>query len=473
MLIRLVFVIEDRGLQQELVENFSRSDVQIECFGQEKNPLQKVVQSCGDVIVISDSLIPRPLESGIAVLNTLPENPTTVILNDFDSAKKHAQLMAAGADVVLFSKLPPNILIEAIDATLDSRRQLAQLDRYERRGMIQPKLSDFVSKSEVMQMFINDVHQVAPSDAVLLILGETGVGKEHLAKAIHAESSRSSGPFIALNTAALPEQLLESELFGHERGSFTGATRSHRGAFEQAHDGTIFLDEIGEMPLHLQTKLLRVLQDYEIRPVGADKPIWVDVRVIAATNRDLEEEISQGNFRRDLYYRLSVMPLTIPPLRDRRDDIPDLTRRFMNYYKYRIGRDISQISNKAMQSLYNYDWPGNVRELMNVIERAMLIAKTDTITLRDLPSVFHKGTFQDMNMSNGEKYDIHAWRKKTLPEVSKEIMEEVEFLYLKMILTETRGKIAQAAEIAGINPRGLYNKMKRLGLKKEDFKDAN
>ena len=470
MLLRLVFILKDKKLELELEKSFSSSDVQVECFGHEKNPLQKVVQSCGDVIVISESLLPRPVESGIAMLNTLPETPTTVILHDYDSAKEHAQLMAAGADVVLFSKIPRDILVEAIDATLESRHQLVLQDRYEQRGRTQPKLSDFESTSSIMQMFINDVRQVAPSDSVLLILGETGVGKEHLAKAIHAESSRASGPFVALNTAALPEQLLESELFGHERGSFTGATRSRRGAFEQSHGGTIFLDEIGEMPLHLQTKLLRVLQDYEVRPVGGDKPIWVDVRVIAATNRDLEEEILRGNFRKDLFYRLSVMTLTIPPLRDRREEIPALTRRFLNYFRYKIGRDITRISDEALQALYNYEWPGNVRELMNVIERAMLICKTDTISLPDLPGVFHKGASLEEQIRLDGKEALLAWKGKTLPQVQAEVMDQVELLYLQMILTECRGRISRAASLAGINSRSLYNKMQKLGLKKEDFK---
>ncbi|MDW7774182.1 MAG: sigma-54 dependent transcriptional regulator [Desulfobulbaceae bacterium] len=472
MLVRLVFALREMELQRELEERFSpRTDVQVGCYGQTKNPLQKVVQSCGDVIVIGDSLLPRPVESAIAMLNNLPENPTTVVLHDYDSAKEHAQLMAAGADVVLYSKIPPDILVEAIDATLESRRQLVLLDRYERRGIIQPKLNDFVSNSEVMRMFINDVQLVAPSDSVLLIMGETGVGKEHLAKAIHAESSRAGKPFVALNAAALPEQLLESELFGHEKGAFTGATRSRRGAFEQAHGGTIFLDEIGEMPLHLQTKLLRVLQDYEVRPVGGDKSIWVDVRVIAATNRELEEEIVQGNFRRDLYYRLGVMTLRIPPLRERRDDIPALTRRFMNYYRYKIGRDITHITDQTLQALYNYDWPGNVRELMNVIERAMLICKTDEITLQDLPGIFHKGTSFDQQMIPAGSNGIPSWHGKTLPEVHREVLDQVDSIYLKMVLTETGGRIGKAAEIAGINSRGLYNKMKKLGLKKEDFKN--
>lgn len=469
MLLRLVIALKDRELAERLEESFSPSSVLVECHGQGPGTLQKVLQSCADVIVISDSLLPRPVDSGIAMLNNLPENPTTVILHDYDASREHAELTAAGADVVLYSKIPFEILAEAIEATLESRRQLAQLDRSERRNL-SPKLNDFVSASESMQLFISDVQQVAPSNSALLILGETGVGKEHLAKAIHAESSRSNGPFIALNTAALPEQLLESELFGHVRGSFTGATRSRRGAFEQAHGGTIFLDEIGEMPLHLQTKLLRVLQDLEVRPVGSDKSIWVDVRVIAATNRDLEQEIHQGNFRKDLYYRLSVMTLTIPPLRDRREDIPALARRFLTYYRYKIGKDVPRISDESLQALYHYEWPGNVRELMNVIERAILICKGDEITLQDLPTVFHKGPLLSGRMNYTSSLVPDTWRNMTLPEVREQIVDQVEKLYLQMVLTETKGRISQAAHIAGIHTRALYNKMKRHGIRKEVFK---
>lgn len=470
MLTRLIFVLKNKELQEKLEENFSFSDIQVEGCGQRRNPWQKVVQSCADIIVISEAFIPRPIESGLAMLNNLPETPTTVIIHDSDSSEEHAKLMGAGADVVLYSGISLNSLVDAIEATIESRRQLRQFDRFDRKDPETPKLRDFISYSEVMQMFINEVRQVAPSNSIILIMGETGVGKEHLAKAIHAESPRANGPFVALNTAALPEQLLESELFGHTRGAFTGATRSRRGAFELAHGGTIFLDEIGEMPLHLQAKLLRVLQDYEVKPVGAEKSLWVDVRVIAATNRDLEEEVVQGNFRKDLYYRLSVMTLAIPPLRDRREDIPALARRFINYYKYRIGREVSQISEAAMQALCRYDWPGNVRELMNVIERSMLIGKTDEIGLQNLPSVFHADLSPIGYVLPNDTGAPVSWKNKTLPEVKKEVMDQVERLYIQAILGETQGRINKAAHMAGIHPRGLHNKMKQLGIKKEDFK---
>jgi two-component system, NtrC family, response regulator AtoC len=471
MLIRLVLAIKKKGLQRHLESEFSRSDVRIESLSQSRGIWQKVVRSCADIIVISESLIPRPADTGITILNDLPENPTTVILHDSDSSEELAQLVAAGADVALYAGTSKKSLTEAIEATLESRRQFIQKNRFGQKGMEKPKISDFFSASETMRMFMDEVQQVIPSASPVLILGETGVGKEHLAKAIHAESPRSSGPFIAVNTAALPEQLLESELFGHEHGAFTGAIRSRKGAFELAHGGTIFLDEIGDMPIHLQAKLLRVLQDYEVKPVGGESPIWVDVRVIASTNSDLERDVDQGTFRKDLYYRLSVVTLKIPPLRQRREDVPDLAQNFIDYFWHKIGRDITRISEQALDALCQYNWPGNVRELMNVIERAILLCKTDEITLTDLPDVFHGKTAQSERLAAYDALALASWGTKTLAEVQAEVMEQVERMYIEMVLKKARGRVGKAAQIAAIHPRGLYNKMKKLGLRKEGFKD--
>lgn len=470
MLTRLILALENKELEASLEQHFAPSDIQVECHGQLKNPWRNAVQSCGDIIVISESFIPRPVDSSINQLNNLPEAPTTVVVHDFDSSEEHARLMAAGADVVLYSGVSLNNLIDTIQATLESRLQLVEFNHLARKKGPKPKLNDFISSSQTMQLFINEVQLVAPSDSIILLLGETGVGKEHLAKAIHAESPRSSGPFIALNAAALPEQLLESELFGHTSGAFTGATRARRGAFELAHGGTIFLDEIGEMPLHLQTKLLRVLQDFEVRPLGGEKQIWVDVRVIAATNRDLEKEVELGNFRKDLYFRLNVMSLMIPPLRERREDVPSLSRRFLSLYKFKIAKNINHISKPAMTALSNYEWPGNVRELMNVIERAILLCKTDQITLDDLPNVFNTTQSQLIPFMAPIIENDSFWEGKTLPEVQKIVMEQVEGAYIRMVLTRTCGRIGEAAKIAGIHSRGLYGKMKHLGIHKEDFK---
>lgn len=473
MLIRMGLAIKDKHLQRHLEREFSHSDFRVESFGHRQSCWQKVIRSGCDIIVISEALILRPIDNGITILNELPETPTTVILHDSDSSEEHAQLAAAGADVVLYTGISPKSLSEAIEATLESRRQFIKRKQFDRRSSAEPKINDFVTESRAMQIFMEDVRQVIPSDSPILLLGETGVGKEHLARAIHAESPRSAGPFISVNTAAMPDQLIESELFGHEQGAFTGAVRYRRGAFELAHGGTIFLDEIGEMQLHLQTKLLRVLQDYEVRPVGGEKPVELDVRVIAATNRNLENEVAKGSFRQDLYYRLGVLMLTIPPLRHRREDIPAMVRRFMTQFRYKIGREINGLTEAALQSLCQYDWPGNIRELMNVIERAILLCKNTEIDTADLPHMLHGDANHSRPLFPGLDINLEEWTGKTLPEVQKEVLDKVEQAYLEQVLKKTRGQLKQTARIAGIHPRNLYNKMRRLELNKETFKNRS
>jgi transcriptional regulator with GAF, ATPase, and Fis domain len=229
------------------------------------------------------------------------------------------------------------------------------------------------------------VRRLVASDSNLLILGETGVGKEWLARAVHNEGPRSGGPFLAVNCAALPDALLESELFGHERGAFTGAVRAHRGAFELAHRGTLFLDEVGELPLPLQAKFLRVIEERRITRLGGERAFGVDVRVMAATNRDLEAEVRARRFRADLYYRLGVVALTLPPLRDRVEDVPGLAASALRAAEARVGRPGLSIEPEAMAALVAYAWPGNVRELRNVIERAALLAPGDRLSLADFP----------------------------------------------------------------------------------------
>ncbi|MBF0111195.1 MAG: sigma-54-dependent Fis family transcriptional regulator [Desulfamplus sp.] len=473
MLLRVVLAIKDKKLESRIVDKLDEiPDIQVKKFGRNNGVWQSLVRSCADIFLISEALIPKPMESGLSVLNNLPEKPITIVLHPNDSSEDHAQLLAAGADTVLYSGISITSLIEAIETILESRRQFNLMDRYDRKGRLKPKISDFVSDSQQMQIFMEEVQQVVNSSATLLILGETGVGKEHLAKAIHAEGSRSNGPFIAVNTAALPEQLLETELFGHEQGAFTGAIRARRGAFELAHNGTIFLDEIGDIPLHLQTKLLRVLQDYEFVPIGGEEPIWVDVRVIAATNKELENEIELGRFRRDLFYRISVVSLKIPPLRKRREDIPGLIRNFISYYRKKIGKEVIGISEEAVKLMSRYDWPGNVRELMNVIERAMLLCRTQTIKPEDLPeSIFNPtGSNHNQIAIENQIFNTESWDNKTLPQVTAEVINKVESLYIAMLLKRVNGRVGQAAKIAGIHPRGLYNKMKQLGIKKEDFR---
>ena len=469
MLLKIALCIDNQSLLSKLKKSLESLDISLEVYGPGRFTWQNVIRSCADIVVITQSLLPPPAESSIAALNDLPENPATIILHTHQSSEDQAGLVAAGADVVLNSGIPPKSIVQAIEAVIESRLQYVVRTAPPARPDSRPRMEDFRSNSQSMLAMLQEVRQVITSNAQLLITGETGVGKERLARAIHFESARAAGPFVTVNMAALPEQLLESELFGHIQGAFTGAVRSRRGAFEMAHRGTIFLDEIGEMPIHLQAKLLRVLQDFEVKPLGGEKAMWVDVRVIAATNRDLEEEVRNKGFRGDLFYRLSVITITVPPLRERREDIAHLAQEFIALQHTRHGKDVESISQGAMEALTRYDWPGNVRELFNVLERAIILCPDKEITLRDLPHIF-KSNVQTDPAVQGTAPD--SWKGKTLKQVTDQSLVQVERLYLESALTETKGKIGEAADLAGITSRSLYNKMKKYSLDKRDFKES-
>jgi DNA-binding NtrC family response regulator len=474
MLFRILLAVQSAGLRRHIVK--SLPDAMIETISVRKLFWKRFANINVDCIVIDRTLLPKPEAQSIAHLHKLPDSPAVIVLSEKEDPEGRAHLLAAGCEAMLNSMLPPRTLCETLSMILD-RIRLKKVDDFTQpRVATQSHLSDFVSNSSAMRTFMHVVYRVVDSDAPLLIQGETGVGKERLARAIHVESHRSAGPFIAVNCGALPESLLESELFGHEEGAFTGATRSRRGCFELSHRGTIFLDEISEMPVHLQVKLLRVLQDYEIQPVGAEKSIKIDVRLMASTNRNLDEEIRLGRFRKDLYYRLSVVSLTVPPLRERREDIPALVKSHIAFLRPRIGGGYT-IAPEAMTALSRYSWPGNVRELINVIERAMLLCTGDEITPADLPESIsstastsgqHLHTASDLLTftTDGSKPVLELpWRK-----ARRIFLDRLEREYLRRLLESTKGHIGQTAKVANMQPRSLFDKMKKHGLRKEDFR---
>jgi DNA-binding NtrC family response regulator len=312
-------------------------------------------------------------------------------------------------------------------------------------------LQGIIGKSHVLLNIFDLITQVAYSDTSVLILGDSGTGKEKIADAIHQSSPRKNKPLIKVNCAALPGALIESELFGHEKGAFTGALDKRIGKFEQAEGGTIFLDEIGEMPVELQVKLLRVLQEREIERLGGRQPIKVNVRIIAATNRNLEKEVAEGRFRLDLYYRLNVFPITLPPLKDRKEDIPLLARHFLDHYNKKAGKKITAISDRVLRDMMAYDWPGNIRELQHLMERSVLLTKGQTI--EDIPLPLSK--IQETNTKN----ESHI---KTIHENEKD--------HIIAVLKKCHGRIwgpGAAAEILNIPPSTLKYKMKKLGIRKE------
>jgi len=309
-----------------------------------------------------------------------------------------------------------------------------------------------VGKSHLLLNVFDQVTQVAPMDTSVLILGESGTGKESIADAIHQLSPRKTKPFIKINCATLPSTLIESELFGHEKGSFTGALDKRIGKFEQANEGSIFLDEVGEIPLDMQVKLLRVLQEQEIERIGGRAPIKINVRIVAATNRNPEKEVAEGRFRLDLYYRLNVFPITLPPLRERKEDIPLLATHFINYFNRKTGKNITGVSSKVHQLLVNYTWPGNIRELQHLIERSVLMTKGNIIEEISIPDIFrtHSTVSEVQNQT------------KSIFENEKE--------YILSVLKKSNGKIwgmGGAAELLKIPPTTLASKMKKLGIKKD------
>jgi two-component system response regulator AtoC len=476
MLARVILAVDNPPLRTKLRRLISQPDVIVETLRQRGLLWDRITRMSCDLIVVSRSLVPDPAPDAISLLRHMPDAPGVVIISDHEDPEERANFLVAGCDSVVFTALSNEKLRDVLAAILSKRREQAQKGLAARRHLAQPRLTDFVSSSAAMQSFMTLVRRVVASDVSLLILGETGVGKERLARAIHAESSRSDGPFVAINCGALPESLLESELFGHEEGSFTGATRARRGWFELAHRGTVFLDEIGEMPHHLQVKLLRVLQDHEVLRVGSEKPITVDVRIMAATNRELAQEVEARLFRRDLYYRLSVVTLTVPPLRDRREDIPALVDSYINYLRLRIGSAATGITPDALHALCRYHWPGNVRELINVIERGMLLCGGKEITINDLPesvSGRHVAPFAPMlSLATRDDGEVvpQEWLAKPLSEVREAVLVNFERAYLAGLLHSTGGRIGETARRAGIQPRSLFDKMKRHGLRKEDFR---
>jgi len=308
-------------------------------------------------------------------------------------------------------------------------------------------IENIIGQSDRMQEVFEAVYRVAPSKATVLLCGESGTGKELIAKAIHYMSLRNKGPFVKFNCASIPEGLLESELFGHEKGAFTGAISSRKGKFELAHGGTIFLDEIGDLPVALQPKILRVLQEREFERVGSEKTIKVDVRIIAATSRNLEGLVSQGKFREDLYYRLNVIPIFMPSLRERGEDIPTLIDYFVKRFNKENNRFVT-MDKSALQILLNYDWPGNVRELENTIERLIVMSRSDKINASDLPASLSIHRFK----SAGKLVSLTA------------DIEEIEKTNILGVLEKTGWVQAKAARLLGITPRQIGYKIKKYGI---------
>lgn len=425
--------------------------------------------SC-DVLVIALTALPKPNEEIVAALRKLPDRPEIIVVQNGEDALARARLLAAGCLGVLNLELADGVLKSAF-TTLIRRRAEAAAARLQGARAQSYRLDDFAAVSPVMQDLLDLARRVARADSSLLILGETGVGKEWLARAIHGEGARTDGPFIAVNCAAVPESLIESELFGHEKGAFTGSVRTRRGHFELAHGGTLFLDEIADLPIHLQAKMLRVLEERKIQRLGAERMIAIDVRVMAATNRDIDAALRNGSLREDLYFRLGVVTLIVPPLRERRSDIEPLVHSYLERFAQQLGRSGLAIREEALAAMQAYSWPGNVRELINVVERAVLLSRESEIGVGDLPPSLAGATAAASADPSLATHALTAEQsRRPFKEARRAAVRGWELAYLRALLDRTEGQVGEAARLAGLDPRSLYAKMRQHGLKKEEFR---
>jgi DNA-binding NtrC family response regulator len=389
--------------------------------------------------------------------------PLVVIITAHGSERMAVEAVKSGAYDYLskpFELDDLRLVIKNAAETIALRRENLSLRR--RIEVERSQRGALIGASEGMQRVRSMIEKVAETDATVLVRGESGTGKELVARELHERNSvRSDGPFVAVNCAALPSELIESELFGHEKGAFTGAAARRQGKFEQANGGTLFLDEIGDMSANVQAKLLRALEERRIERLGGNESIPVDVRIVSATHRPLEQEIAAGNFRADLFYRLRVMTIDIPPLRDRREDIPLLAETFTRAAAERYGLPLRQIAPSALRRLVDYDWPGNVRELKNTIERAAIMADGEELRSQDLPDEIMPGVEKNTPDSAGPAED-----GLSVPFTAdfREDRREFERRYISRCLEHTQGNVTRAAEILGMHRQSLQHKLRQLGL---------
>ncbi len=405
-------------------------------------------------LVITD--VKMPGMSGMDLLREIKkrsDDVPVIVITAYANVDLAVDAMKAGAFDFIGKPFSRDHLLLVVEKALERKRLGAEVRslRIKASGIERP----IIHRSEAMAKVLEMADRIAQTDAAVLITGESGTGKELIARRIHVRSNRAEGPFVAVNAVAMPEQLLESELFGHEKGAFTGATSSREGRFRKAEGGTLFLDEIGEMPHNLQAKLLRVLQEKIIDPVGSDKAVPVDVRVITATNRDLPEQIREGRFREDLYYRLNVIEVSIPPLRERRSDIEPLAKHFIDVHG--MDRELS-VSEELMEVLSRHDWPGNVRELENICQRLAILTRDGKIEAKDLPASLVAPGATPAPLERGD------W--PPLPEDGLSLID-LERRVIERVLALKNGNVSQAALYLGVPRHVLAYRMEKYGIAKK------
>ncbi len=446
---RVLVIDDEENLRHYLQLVLGEAGYQVEAAADGQEALERMQHQTWD-IVLCDIRMPRM--DGMAFLKEVKARGlegTIIMMSAYGTADTAVEAMKIGAYDYVSKPFNADEIILTLKKAEERERLREENIRLKEEVQRVYDLENIVAKSEAMRKVFDLIKKVARYKSSVLITGESGTGKELVARAIHYNSDRKEKPLISINCGAIPENLLESELFGHVKGAFTDAVKTKKGLFEMANLGTMFLDEVGELPQSLQVKLLRVLQDGEIRRVGDTASFQVDVSLIAATAKDLSSEVKNGRFREDLYYRLNVLPIHLPPLRERKEDIPSLVRHFIELYNKKLGMRIKGVSKQTMQQFLHCSWPGNVRELENIIERGMILADSDTIGLEALPVHVQKET-QSTSVSSGLSI--------------KKSAREMEIKLIKEALSKTRGNRLQAARILEISHKALLYKLKEYGL---------
>lgn len=449
--VRILVVDDENSLREMLTVLLQRQGYRVDCAQDGLVALERISEHSYDLI-ISD--IKMPKMNGIDLLRRLREQNdeiTVIMITAFSSTEEAVEAMKLGAYDYITKPFRNDEIRLVVRKALEQRELKRENLQLKQRLAERYSFKSLIGQSPAMIRLTSLLERVAPSSANVLISGESGTGKELVAQALHSGSTRKEHPFVAINCGAIPENLLESELFGHERGAFTGADKKKQGLFETAHRGTLFLDEMGELPMGMQVKLLRVLQEREFRRVGGTSNIPLDIRLIAATNQDLSSNVQQGTFREDLYYRINVVTIDLPPLRERRSDIPLLIQSF---YQKKTGGTNYTIDKKVMELLLNYNWPGNVRELENLVERCLVLGGVETMAVEQLPpQFFQKAECPTTGLTAiPAGFNLEQW------------MEEQERQILLLALEQAGGVRTKASELLGISFRSIRYRLEKLGM---------
>lgn len=445
----VILVVDDEPLQRDILKTILDDEGYETYTASSGEEGLKILQEIHPDVVLTDLRMEGM--DGIEFIESIPKEPfetPAIVMTAFGTIASAVDAIRKGAFDYLTKPLDKDVILISVKRAVEKVNLIKENLQLQKALFDKFKMEGIVGRSRKMVEALDIMKKVSLINATVLILGESGTGKELVARAIHYNSPRRTKPLIAVNCAAIPDNLIESELFGHEPGAFTGATSRNTGLFESANGGTIFLDEVGDLPALTQSKILRVLQDKEIRRIGGRESIKVNVRIIAATNRDLEKEIISKNFREDLYYRLKVVTIELPPLRERKEDIPELVGFFIRKYNHEFGRRVSGIDDGALKAIRDYHWPGNIRQLESVIERAVLMSESFGISLRDIKS--------ELRFFHGKDiFDIE------LPEEGLNV-EELEKDLMKKAMQKANGVAAKAAKLLGMSYKTFWYRWEKL-----------